>query len=72
MKIVKVPQNDIDMLEITRKDIWTIIDGIENGTIKPHQAANFMIGCTTPLYKLTHRKYKETFLSKLKRVFKWT
>lgn len=66
MRIVKVPQDDIDNLKITRKDIWRIIDGIESGTIKPEHAGSLMITCTSPLYTLTHRRYKETLLSKIK------
>ena len=68
MKIVKVPQCDIDRINAARKEIYGLIDGIEKGEIPSNTLYYNMIGITGPLYYISNRKYKETFLSKLKRL----
>ncbi len=68
MKTVLVPQNDIDNVEQARRRLLNVLSGIEKGDIKPSNVMVYLLSLTSPLYKITHRKYKESFRSKVNRI----
>ena len=66
MKTVLVPQADIDQVERARETLHNLISNIENGIIKPQDVFIYAVNVTQPIYRLTHRRYKETLLSRIK------
>jgi hypothetical protein len=66
MKTLLVPQEDIEQIEQARKALHDLISNIENEIIKPKDVYIYSINITQPLYRLTHRRYKETLMSRIK------
>ena len=68
MKTVLVEQADIDKVEEARNELHTIIKNVEEGKIKPSDIFLYCVNVTQPIYRLTHRRYKETWRSRIKRM----
>ena len=75
MKLVLVPQEDIDKIEEVRQGLWQTINTIkiylningQKGKIPLDDYLDInMTNITGPMWCLTHRKYKQPFLNKLK------
>lgn len=63
MKYVKVPQQDIDLVEEARKNIHNIIQGLNIPEIEKAWLVSRVIEeVTGKMFKLTHRKYKKVVL----------
>lgn len=66
MKVLLVPQTDIDKIEDARCELHKIIKSVEEGKIKTNDLFVYVVNVTQPMWNLTHRKYKETWFSKIK------
>lgn len=65
MKLMLVPQLDIDKIEEARNELYKIIKGLEENKIKTDDIFIYTINVTQPIYQLTHRKYKQSFWNKI-------
>ena len=69
MKTVMVPQMDIDAIETARLGLYELIKLIEKNKIKSNDIFIYAVNITQPMWGMSHRKYRETFLSKIRRIF---
>ena len=68
MKTVLVPQTDIDKIENARQELWKLVAAIESKTIDRDHLNIFVANITQPMWYIGNRKYKETLISKIKRL----
>jgi hypothetical protein len=69
-KEVIIEQSYINNIEKARLNLHKLTDNIEKGTINPKDIHFWIYNITLPLYYITHRRYKETFGSKIRRLFR--
>ncbi len=65
MKYVIVPQDNIDAIEDARVRLVDIIDNIKDEDLRNHLDTLLAFSVIYPMWLMTHRKYRETFRSKI-------
>jgi len=63
-----IPSADVYKIEKARKDLWELVEAMEKKTFDSDHLNVFVANITQPMWELTHRRYKETFISKIKRL----
>jgi hypothetical protein len=69
MKKLIVPEDDLIDIEQARQQIIHIAEKIEAGAIHRYSIVTSILEATEPLWKVANKKYKETFLSKIRNYF---